>query len=198
MHIWGDGGDHQQSSQPWKYLQSQLNRNNNDFNCKCLLFEFRGIIWRHSLVVLAQERQQCVLPKYVLQRWSKTIHRRHSYIRSSLNAKEKLPHIERFDAPPHNSTEYVSTEENIPTTQFPLYNESVRVVNAFQSQIKLVSCVFYLHDLILTFCIDLSKQNTNVECNGFVSLLSSLGTTGSNTQDPSNDVMNFNNLIPWQ
>jgi len=26
--------------------------------------------------------------------------------------------------------------------------------------------------------------------------LSSLGTTGSNTQDPSNDVMNFNNLIP--
>jgi len=74
------------------------NRNTNDFNCKCLLFEFRGIICRHSLVVLAQERQQCVLPKYVLQRWSKTVRRRHSYIRSSLNAKEKLPHIERFDA----------------------------------------------------------------------------------------------------
>jgi len=56
--------------------------------------------------------------------------------------------------PPHNSTEYVSTEE-IPTTQFPSYNESVRVANAFQSQIKPVSCVFYLHDLILTFCVDL-------------------------------------------
>ena len=60
---------------------------------KCLLFEFRGIICRHSLVVLAQERQQCVLPKYVLQRWNKTVRRRHSYIRSSLNAKEKLPHM---------------------------------------------------------------------------------------------------------
>jgi len=57
------------------------NRNTNDFNCKCLLFEFRGIIYRHSLVVLAQERQQCVLPKYVLQRWTKTVRRRHSYIR---------------------------------------------------------------------------------------------------------------------
>ena len=90
--------------------------------------------------------------------------------------------------PPHNSTEYVSTEENIPTTQFPSYNESVRVANAFQSQIKPVSCVFYLHDLILIFSLTLSKQNTNVECGGF-SLLSSLGTTGSNTQDPSNDVI---------
>jgi len=74
------------------------NRNTNDFNCNCLLFEFRGIICRHSLVVLAQERQHCVLPKYVLQRWSKNIRRRHSYIRASLNAKDKLPHIEQFDA----------------------------------------------------------------------------------------------------
>ena len=74
------------------------NWNTNDFNCKCLLFEFRGIICRHSLVVLAHERQQCVLQKYVLQRWSKTVRRRHSYIISSLNAKEKQPHIERFDA----------------------------------------------------------------------------------------------------
>ena len=57
--------------------------------------------------------------------------------------------------PPHNSTEYVLTEENIPTTQFSSYNESVRVANAFQSQIKPVSCVFYLHDLILTFFVDL-------------------------------------------
>jgi len=57
--------------------------------------------------------------------------------------------------PPHNSNEYVSMEEKIPTTQFPSYNESVRVANEFQSQIKPVSCVFDLHDLILTFCVDL-------------------------------------------
>ena len=67
-------------------------------DCKCRLFEFRGIICKHSLVVLAQERQQCVLPKYVLQRWSKNVHRKHSYIRASFNAKDKLLHIERFDA----------------------------------------------------------------------------------------------------
>ena len=94
--------------------------------------------------------------------------------------------------PPHNSTEYVSMEDNIPTIQFPSYNESVRVANGFQSQIKPVYCVANFE----FFSMTLSKQNTNVECGGFVSLLSSLGTTGSNTLDPSNDVMNLNNLIP--
>jgi len=57
--------------------------------------------------------------------------------------------------PPLNSNEYVSTEENIPTTQFPLYNDSVNVANRFQFQIKPVSCVFYLHDLILNCSVDL-------------------------------------------
>ena len=57
--------------------------------------------------------------------------------------------------PPHNSTEYVSTEENIPTTQFPSYNDLVRVANGFQLQINPMSCVLYLHDLILNFCVDL-------------------------------------------
>jgi len=64
--------------------------------------------------------------------------------------------------PPYNSTEYVSTEEKISTTQFPSYNDSVRIANEFQLQIKPVSCVVYLHDLILNLCVDLVQ--TEYKC----------------------------------
>jgi len=37
-----------------------------DVQCQCLLFEFRGIICRHALVVLAQEREKSVPTKYIL------------------------------------------------------------------------------------------------------------------------------------
>jgi len=69
-----------------------------DVQCQCLLFEFRGIICRHALVVLAQERQKSVPTKYILQRWSKNVMRKHTYIMTSFNSKEKPPHIQRYDA----------------------------------------------------------------------------------------------------
>jgi len=61
------------------------------------LFEFRGIICRHALVVLAQERQKSISTKYILQRWSKNVRRKHNYIVTSFNSKEKPPHVHRYD-----------------------------------------------------------------------------------------------------
>ena len=62
------------------------------------MFEFRGIICRHALVVLAQERQKSIPTKYILQRWSKNVRRKHNYIVTSFNSKDKPPHIQRYDA----------------------------------------------------------------------------------------------------
>ncbi|RYR40101.1 hypothetical protein Ahy_A09g045778 [Arachis hypogaea] len=51
-----------------------------DVKCHCLLFESRGILCRHSLSVLSFERVDNVAPKYILERWSKNIKRRHTHI----------------------------------------------------------------------------------------------------------------------
>ncbi|WVZ21318.1 hypothetical protein V8G54_008640 [Vigna mungo] len=52
-------------------------RDTMNVNCSCLLFEFRDIICRHCVCVLAQEK--------------------HTYIKATYNNKEKDPHIERYD-----------------------------------------------------------------------------------------------------
>ncbi|RYR53243.1 hypothetical protein Ahy_A06g028257 [Arachis hypogaea] len=54
-----------------------------EVKCQCLLFKSRGILCRHSLSVLIFERVNNVAPKYILERWSKNIKRRPTYIRSS-------------------------------------------------------------------------------------------------------------------
>ena len=73
-----------------------FNRANMNINCSCLLFEFRGIVCRHSLV-FAQERVTKAPNKYILSRWSKNVRRKHAYIRASYGSKVKEPHIERYD-----------------------------------------------------------------------------------------------------
>ncbi|RYR14837.1 hypothetical protein Ahy_B04g071541 [Arachis hypogaea] len=50
-----------------------------EVKCQCLLFESRGILCRHSLSVLSFERVDNVAPKYILERWSKNIKRRHTH-----------------------------------------------------------------------------------------------------------------------
>ncbi|XP_052723829.1 protein FAR1-RELATED SEQUENCE 5-like [Vigna angularis] len=72
-------------------------RDTMDVNCSCLLFEFRGIICRHCVCVLAQERVIQVPAKYILRRWCKSVRRKHTYIRATYNNNEKDPHIERYD-----------------------------------------------------------------------------------------------------
>ena len=72
-------------------------RKTKDMQCQCFLFVFRGIICKHALVVLTQERQKSISTKYILQRWSKNVRRKHNYIVTSFNSKDKPPHIQRYD-----------------------------------------------------------------------------------------------------
>ncbi|RYR11871.1 hypothetical protein Ahy_B04g069391 [Arachis hypogaea] len=47
--------------------------------CQCLLFASRGILCRHALSVLSFERVTQVSLRYILERWSKKVKRRHTH-----------------------------------------------------------------------------------------------------------------------
>ena len=68
-----------------------------DIECTYRLFEFRGVLYRHNLMVLAQEDVKFVSQKYILSRWSKRILRRHTLIRASYNTKKDEQTIHRYD-----------------------------------------------------------------------------------------------------
>ncbi|RYR04648.1 hypothetical protein Ahy_B06g084423 isoform B [Arachis hypogaea] len=50
-----------------------------EVNCQCLLFESRGILCHHSLSVLSFEQVDNMAPKYIEERWSMNIKRRHTH-----------------------------------------------------------------------------------------------------------------------
>ncbi|RYR52307.1 hypothetical protein Ahy_A06g027240 [Arachis hypogaea] len=65
--------------------------------CQCLLFESKDILCRHSLSVLSFEQVDKVAPKYILERWSKNVKRRHTHIKSSQDELPLEPRSKRFD-----------------------------------------------------------------------------------------------------
>ncbi|RYR48381.1 hypothetical protein Ahy_A07g034402 [Arachis hypogaea] len=65
--------------------------------CQCLLFESRGILCCHALSVLSFERVTQVSPRYILERWSKNVKRRHTHIKSSHDEPLLEPRSKRFD-----------------------------------------------------------------------------------------------------
>ncbi|KAL4275732.1 hypothetical protein AHAS_Ahas20G0136600 [Arachis hypogaea] len=82
-----------------------------DVKCHCLLFESRGILCRHSLSVLSFERVDNMAPKYILERWSKNIKRRHTHIKSRQDEPLLEPRSKRFDELvfwSHNICEFAS------------------------------------------------------------------------------------------
>ncbi|XP_015946056.1 protein FAR1-RELATED SEQUENCE 6-like [Arachis duranensis] len=87
-----------------------------DVKCHCLLFESRGILCRHSLSILIFERVDNVAPKYILERWSKNIKRRHTHIKSSQDEPVLEPRSKRFDGlvfRSHNICEFTSESEDL-------------------------------------------------------------------------------------
>ncbi|RYR38264.1 hypothetical protein Ahy_A09g043246 [Arachis hypogaea] len=87
-----------------------------DVKCHCLLLESRGIFCRHSLSVLSFERVDNVAPKYILERWSKNIKRRHTHINSSQDELVLEPRSKRFDKlvlRSHNICEFASESEEL-------------------------------------------------------------------------------------
>lgn len=74
-----------------------FDRVNCDVKCICHMFEFKGILCRHSLAVLSQERVKEIPCKYILDRWKRNLKRRHVYVRTSYTVKQLKPQMERFD-----------------------------------------------------------------------------------------------------
>ncbi|QHO25130.1 Protein FAR1-RELATED SEQUENCE [Arachis hypogaea] len=68
-----------------------------EVKCQCLLFESRGILYRQALSMLSFERVSQVSPRYILERWSKKVKRRHTHIKSSHDEPLLEPRSKRFD-----------------------------------------------------------------------------------------------------
>ncbi|XP_014524447.1 protein FAR-RED IMPAIRED RESPONSE 1-like [Vigna radiata var. radiata] len=79
-----------------KYYHVEFDPVLKDITCTCLLFEFRGIICWHSLLVLGQEDVHNVPSKYVLRRWSKNIRRKHTLIRAAYSSLQHDPKMQRY------------------------------------------------------------------------------------------------------
>ncbi|XP_014503098.1 protein FAR1-RELATED SEQUENCE 5-like [Vigna radiata var. radiata] len=67
-----------------------------DIHCSCKLFEFRGILCRHCLLVLGQEDVRTVPTKHVLRCWSKNVRRRHTLITSSYSNHTQEPKMQIY------------------------------------------------------------------------------------------------------
>ncbi|QHN82677.1 Protein FAR-RED ELONGATED HYPOCOTYL [Arachis hypogaea] len=62
-----------------------------------LIIRVKGILCRHSLSALSFERVNKVSPRYILERWSKNLKRKHTHIKSSHDEPLLEPRSKRFD-----------------------------------------------------------------------------------------------------
>ena len=65
--------------------------------CVCRMFEFRGILCRHVLFVLSQERVIVLPDKYLLDRWRKDIKRKHTYVSTCTDDVQHNPVLEKYE-----------------------------------------------------------------------------------------------------
>ncbi|RYQ97238.1 hypothetical protein Ahy_B08g093260 [Arachis hypogaea] len=110
-----------------------------DVKCHCLLFESRGILCRHSLSVLSFERVDNVAPKYILERWSKNIKRRHTHIKSSQDEPLLEPRSKRFDKlvfRSHNICEFASKSEELTEILHRAFDKVMAEMEEYQERSK--------------------------------------------------------------
>ncbi|RYR05138.1 hypothetical protein Ahy_B06g084991 [Arachis hypogaea] len=96
-----------------------------EVKCQCLLFESRGILCRHALSVLSFERVSQVSPRYILERWSKKVKRRHTHIKSSHDEPLLEPRSKRFDQlvfRSQNICEFASESEELTAIMHRAYD----------------------------------------------------------------------------
>ncbi|XP_014524554.1 protein FAR1-RELATED SEQUENCE 9-like [Vigna radiata var. radiata] len=79
-----------------KFYTVEFDPLTNNTTCSCLLFEFRGIICRNSLLVFCRKDVCNVPSKYVLRCWSKNIRRRHMLIRATYTTSKLQPTMQRY------------------------------------------------------------------------------------------------------
>ncbi|KAM0825043.1 hypothetical protein ACQ4PT_069821 [Festuca glaucescens] len=65
--------------------------------CSCRHFEFRGIFCSHVLSVLTHKKIKEVPSRYILDRWTKNVKRKHNFISCTYGGMEDTPVAKRFD-----------------------------------------------------------------------------------------------------
>ncbi|XP_057512798.1 protein FAR1-RELATED SEQUENCE 6-like [Actinidia eriantha] len=68
-----------------------------DVRCLCHLFEFRGILCRHTIAVLVDQDVKEVPLRYILTRWRKDIKRNHTYVKSSYDNSSDTKHMKLYN-----------------------------------------------------------------------------------------------------
>ncbi|RYR57302.1 hypothetical protein Ahy_A05g023025 [Arachis hypogaea] len=110
-----------------------------EVKCQCLLFESRGILCRHALSVLSFEQVSQVSPRYILERWSKKVKRRHTHIKSSHDEPLMEPRSKRFDQlvfRSQNICEFASESEELTAILHRAYDNVMAEMEALKGKRK--------------------------------------------------------------
>ncbi|RYR54195.1 hypothetical protein Ahy_A06g029462 [Arachis hypogaea] len=106
---------------------------------QCLLFESRGILCRHALSVLSFEQVSQVSPRYILERWSKKVKRRHTHIKSSHDEPLMEPSSKRFDQlvfRSQNICEFASESEELTAILHRAYDNVMAEMESLKAKRK--------------------------------------------------------------
>ncbi|XP_016206342.1 protein FAR1-RELATED SEQUENCE 1-like [Arachis ipaensis] len=143
-----------------------------DVKCHFLLFESRGILYRHSLSVLSFERVDNVAPKYILERWSKNIKRRNTHIKSSQDEPLLEPRSKRFDKlvfRSHNICEFASESEELTGILHRAFDKFKVEMEEYQERSKEKSLLTHkeatlsnVNDLQSPPCVKTRGQSKNI------------------------------------
>ncbi|RYQ90749.1 hypothetical protein Ahy_B09g096755 isoform C [Arachis hypogaea] len=110
-----------------------------EVKCQCLLFESKGILCRHSLSVLSFEQVDNVAPKYIPERWSKNIKKRHTHIKSSQDEPLLELRSKRFDDlmfRSHNICEFASEFEELTGILHRVFDNVMVEMQEYQERSK--------------------------------------------------------------
>ncbi|RYQ97502.1 hypothetical protein Ahy_B08g093552 [Arachis hypogaea] len=150
--------------------------------CQCLLFESRGILCRHALSVLSFEQVSQVSPRYILERWSKKVKRRHTHIKSSHDEPLLEPRSKRFDQlvfRSQNICEFASESEELTAILHRTYDNIMAEMESSKAKRKGTS--------------SLSHEDANLES---INLFDAASVVHSNSSQYQGHVMNYQFKVP--
>ncbi|XP_062088698.1 protein FAR1-RELATED SEQUENCE 5-like [Humulus lupulus] len=78
------------------HLTIHFNKENNEVQCSCQLFEFKGILCKHAISILIRMGVSNVPMKYILSRWSKNLRRCHTKIKLVYDDLHNNPEAQRY------------------------------------------------------------------------------------------------------
>ncbi|RYR15326.1 hypothetical protein Ahy_B04g072068 [Arachis hypogaea] len=153
-----------------------------EVKCHCLLFESRGILCRHPLSVLSFEQVSQVSPRYILERWSKKVKRRHTHIKSSHDEPLMEPRSKRFDQlvfRSQNICEFASESEELTAILHHAYDNVMAEMEALKAKRKGTS--------------SLSHEDANLES---INLFDAASAAHSNCSQYQGHVMSYQFRVP--